>query len=65
MPPERLIGFFFWKFVASEEAGFIYWRWEARVHSGRLVHSSRHFETLTECDEDALAWGYVPPEEMR
>jgi hypothetical protein len=52
-----------WRFMALERYGCILWRWEIRTQAGHFVANSDHlFETLTECELDAKANGFVPPE---
>ena len=56
-----------WKFIPCEGlGGNIWWRWEARSHSGAIVaRSSEAYETLTECRKSAAEYGYLPPEKRR
>jgi hypothetical protein len=62
-PDRRLVGLL-WKFRAREPRGFSRWHWEAWTPSGQFVQrSAEDFETFTECENDAIACGYVPPEQ--
>ena len=60
-PAEKIPLPFRWQFVPSKDqvGGNICWSWHAYAQTGELAQqSSRTFETLTECIEDARANGY-------
>ena len=56
-----------WRFIAREgAAGLIWWHWEAWTPVGQFVGRSRaEFDTLTDCERDARASGWIPPEARR
>jgi hypothetical protein len=57
-------GMLFWKFIAYDRSGAIWWVWQVWTQAGHFVATSdRQFDTLTECERDAKANGYVAPEQ--
>jgi hypothetical protein len=56
-----------WKFITrQDEYGMVWWRWQVYTGAGHFVASSeRDFQTLTECEEDAMLNGYIPPAKRR
>jgi hypothetical protein len=60
-PAEKIPLPFRWQFVPvkDEGTGAILWSWRAYAQTGALaMQSTRSFESLTECHQDARANGY-------
>jgi hypothetical protein len=63
MTRQEFSGTLLWRFLCVEHAGWLRWEWQVWTQTGRLVATSRQsFETLTECEADATAAGYISPE---
>ena len=54
-----------WKFVPVPSADqLIRWVWQAWTHTGELhARSKESFELFSDCEKDAKAHGYVPPDQ--
>ena len=63
MSRQEFSGTLLWRFVCVEHALMMRWEWQVWTQTGHFVaRSERNFETLTECEADAVTAGYVAPE---